>query len=87
MWKTVKTLVIMIIIRTVMPISLKVYAFVWEIFVSWLLDTNHSIIPFVCPKPSSKHLLRNDFPKNLVVKLGDLGITLECLSGFRKILI
>lgn len=91
MWKRVKPLVTVIIIRAVMPVSLRVYAFAWETLTS---IKYHGFLVLIirlflssAPKPSSKHLLGNDFPRNLVVKHGYLGITLEGFSGFRKILI
>lgn len=91
MWKRVKPLVTVVIIRAVMPVFLRVYAYVWETLTS--INYHGFLVPIIrlflssAPKPSSKHLLGSDFPRNLVVKRGYLGITLEGFSGFRKILI
>lgn len=74
-----------------MPISLRVYAYAWEALIS---IKYHGFLVLIIRlflssalKPSSKHLLGNDFPRNLVVKQWYLGITLEGFPGFRKILI
>lgn len=90
-YEILRTLVTVIIIRAVMPISLKVYAYAWEALAS--IKYHGFLVPIIrlflssAPKRSSKHLLGNDFPRNLVVKRWYLGITLEGFPGFRKILI